>query len=229
LPFWALLFLGAGLLFQISTISAQEEPLEVIQPPAEGISPTDRIQAHEQTQTLEEIQPTAEEPSPAQRILADEQTQTFDRSAPVPSGTAGGPSIWSLIRMILVLALSAAAVYGVVFLIKKASKQTGPKDPFLKILATTHLGSNRYAHIIGVGSKAWLLGSSDGGVNLISEIEDKDILNAMLLEESQKSAEAAAGRFIDFKSILRRLGVRTDSGAPDASNIRKRRDRLKGL
>jgi flagellar protein FliO/FliZ len=120
-------------------------------------------------------------------------------------------------------------VYGVVFFVKKGSKRVDAKDPFLRVLASTHLGSNRYAHIVAVGSKAWLLGSSDGGVNLIGEIDDKDILNAMLLEESQKSAEAASGRFIDFKSMLRRFGMPVDPRAPGAETIRKRRERLRGL
>jgi hypothetical protein len=82
---------------------------------------------------------------------------------------------------------------------------------------------------VSVGSKAWLVGAAEGGVNLISEIEDKDTLDALLLEDSRRSAEAAQGRFIDFKTMLRRLGVPVQPGAPTAENIRKRRERLKGL
>ena len=207
MPVLALLFLWAGLFIQIPIISAQE--------PDSG--------------PLPEVQDQPQAPDPVERIRAYEQTLTFDENAPGPAAAGGGPSTWSMIRMVLILALAAAAVYGVVFFIKKASKRTDAKDPFLKILAAAHLGSNRYVHIAAVGSRAWLLGSSDGGVNLISEIEDKDILNAMLLDESQKSAEEAAGRFIDFKSILRRFGMPSAPGAPAADNIRKRRDRLKGL
>ena len=140
-----------------------------------------------------------------------------------------GPSIGVVVRMVLTLALVAAAVYGIVFLLKKTSRRTIEKDPFLKILATAHLGSNRYAHIVSVGSKAWLLGSSDGGVNLIGEVDDKDVLNAMLLEDSKKTAEASTGRFSDFSSILRRFGVSTERNVTDAGNIRKHRERLKGL
>jgi len=138
-------------------------------------------------------------------------------------------SVWPVIRMILVLALTAAAVYGVVLFLKRASKQTVSKDPFLKILATAHLGANRYAHVVSVGSKAWLLGSSDGGVNLIGEVSDKDVIDAMLLEESRKSAEPQQGRLTDFVSMLRRLGLPAQAGAPGADDIRKRRERLRGL
>jgi flagellar protein FliO/FliZ len=131
--------------------------------------------------------------------------------------------------MVLMLALAAAAIYGVVFFIKRASRRVELRDPFLRILASAHLGSNRYAHVIALGSKAWLVGAAEGGVNLVSEIEDKDTLDALFLEDSRKSAEAAPGRFIDFKTMLRRLGMKVDSGAPGADNIRKRRERIKGL
>jgi flagellar protein FliO/FliZ len=132
--------------------------------------------------------------------------------------------------MLLVLALAAAAIYGAVYFIKRSSRPTANNDPFLKILASTHLGSNRYVHIVSVGSKAWLLGASEGGVNLISEVEDADTVNALLLEDSRKIAETSQGRIPDFLSILRRLGVKTENkDAFAADEIRKRRERLKEM
>jgi flagellar protein FliO/FliZ len=159
---------------------------------------------------------------------AAERNIIFGTEPALPAQNSG-PSIWAVIRMILVLALAAAAIYGVVYFIKRSSKQTASNDPFLKILASSHIGFNRYVHIASVGSRAWLLGASDGGVNLISEIEDKEIIDALLLEDSKKSAETQS-RFPDFLSILRRLGT---PGQTPSSNgvdeIRKRRERLKGL
>ncbi|MDR0444447.1 MAG: flagellar biosynthetic protein FliO [Treponema sp.] len=168
--------------------------------------------------------------APAENPLrVAEQSFVFDDTAAGLETVGSSSSIWTVVRMVLTLALAAAAVYGVVFMIKKSAKRTDVKDPFLKILASAHLGSNRYAHVVSVGSKAWLLGSSDGGVNLIGEIDDNDILNAMLLEDSRKSAETAGGRLTDFISMLRRQGAPAESGAPGADEIRKRRERLKGL
>jgi flagellar protein FliO/FliZ len=194
-----LLFLGAGLLTQIPLIYAQEIQSQGEDPLPEAVNP---LRLAEQAFVLEDNDPGIT--------------------------TTTGPSVWAAIRMILILALAAAAIYGIVFLIKRTSKQTVTSDPFLKILATSHLGNNRYAHVVAVGSKAWLLGSSDGGVNLIGEIADKDIIDAMLLEESKKSAETP-GRLPDFMSILRRMGARPQSNIPGADDIRKRRERLKGL
>jgi len=162
------------------------------------------------------------------RLKDAERALTFAEDS-VINTPQSGPSVWAAVRMVLILTIAALAIYGVVFFIKRSSKQTVENDPFLKILASVHLGSNRYAYVIAVGSKAWLLGSSDGGVNLVGEIDDKDVINAMLLESSKRSAEAAAGRFPDFMSIMRRFGVSAETNAPVADDIRKRRERIKKL
>ncbi|MDR0456717.1 MAG: flagellar biosynthetic protein FliO [Treponema sp.] len=143
-------------------------------------------------------------------------------------------SVWGIFRVILTLAVVAAAIYGLVFFIKRAARGGRNEDPFLKILADAPLGANRSVYIIAVGSKAWLVGAAESGVSLISAIEDQDVLNAMLLEDSRKSAAAAegasAGRFPDFRALLHRLGVPAESNVPPGpEDIRKRRERLKGL
>jgi flagellar protein FliO/FliZ len=149
-----------------------------------------------------------------------------DGTGNVPAAPVSSISL--ILRTLLVLALVAAAVYGLVFFIKRASRRKDPKDPFLKVLASAHLGFNRYAHVVSVGSRAWLVGAAEGGVNLIAEIDDRDILNAMLLDDSRKSAEGE-GPFSDFKALIRRLGIPADNSAPGADSVRRRRERLKGL
>ena len=204
-PLFAACILGAGLfVINISAVFAQSEPLPG---PAPAESAGDPISAAERALTLEDGETGA---APA---------------------LGGASSTGTVLRMVLTLAVAAAAIYGVIYFIKRASRRIEVQDPFLKVLASAHLGSNRYAHVVAVGAKAWLVGAAEGGVNLISEIEDKDILNALFLEDSRKSAKAPAGRFPDFKTMLRRLGAPVDSADPGsgAENIRKRRERLKGL
>ena len=137
-------------------------------------------------------------------------------------------SAFSIVRVILTLAVVAAAIYGIVFFIKRMSRPGTAQDPFLKILASTPLGANRSAHIVSVGSKAWLVGTSESSVNLIAEVDEKDVLDAMFLENSRKNAESPAGPLSDFRAMLRRLGMSSESRAPGAEEIRKRSERLKG-
>ena len=200
-----MLFFGAGLFIHIQSISAQD------------VSSAEAVSAEQETQTPSE-----------DRIRIAEQSMSLDQGE-TASSPVSGPSVWAAVRMLLVLALAAAAIYGIVFFLKRSAKPAAASDPFLKVLANSHLGSNRYAHIVSVGSRAWLLGSCDGGVNLIGEIEDQDVLNAMLLEDSRKTGEIMVKRFPDFVSLLRRLGAPAESRIPLADDIRRRRERLKGL
>ena len=163
-----------------------------------------------------------------EQVRPAEQVIVFGDNVPT-SNIGAGPSIWAVVRMIFVLALAAAAIYGAVYFIKRFNKQVSYDDSFLKVLATSNLGANRYVHVVYVGNKAWLVGASDGGVNVIGEIDDKDTINAMLLDDSKKASETPQGRIPNFLAMLKKFGAPVQTQTPGADEIRKRRERLKGL
>ena len=59
-------------------------------------------------------------------------------------------------------------------------------------------GGERSLHLVEVGSYVYLVGSSDGGVELISEITDKESLDSVRLKAAE---ESPAGRR-SFQQIL---------------------------
>jgi len=150
--------------------------------------------------------------------------------------TQGGITFWTVFRLVLVLGLSVAAIYGITYWLKKIARPAELRDPYLRVLASTHLGSNRYVHIVAVGTKAWLIGSSDGSVQPIAEITDQETLDAMFLDESKKLSETGKTTN-DFKSILRRFFPQANSEPQspqstidfNAERLRKQRERLRGL
>jgi flagellar protein FliO/FliZ len=144
----------------------------------------------------------------------------------------GGSSLSVVLRMVAVLALAALAIYGFIFLFKRLIRPREQGDSYLKILSRASLGPNRSVYVISVGSKAWLVGAGEGGVSLIAEISDQETVDALLLEDaSRRSAESIRGQFPDFGALLRRLagGSLPDKGRASPDNVRKRRERLKGL
>jgi flagellar protein FliO/FliZ len=163
-----------------------------------------------------------DEPSPESLIILGEA---------IPGAAiTGGPSAGTVIRMVLVLALSAAAVYGVVFFLRRTARPQESRNPHLKILTSAHLGSNRFVYVVAVGSRAWLLGAGEGGVTPIAELTDQEVVDAMLLDDSRKQTESG-GRLPDFRALLRRLGGPTGGGQglSNIDKIRKNRNRIKGL
>jgi flagellar protein FliO/FliZ len=167
--------------------------------------------------------------TPAFPENAGEESLILGETPPGVPVTGQGASVPLILRMLLVLFLAAAAIYGVVYFLKRAARPSPRRDPNVKILSSVHIGSNRFVHVVSIGSRAWLLGAGDNGVNLIAEIDDQDTISAMLLEDSRKNTDAASGRFPDFKALLRHFGAPPGSSPPGADNIRKRRERLKGL
>jgi len=138
-------------------------------------------------------------------------------------------SPFGVLRVVLTLAAVAAAIYGFAYLLKRASRGRSAQDPFLKVLASAPIGANRGVYVVSLGSQAWLVGAAEHGVSLISEVADREAIDAMVLEDSRRGADSAAGRLPDFRSILRRFGMPADSAAPSPEDIRKRSERLKGI
>ncbi|GHV19264.1 hypothetical protein FACS189494_00360 [Spirochaetia bacterium] len=175
--------------------------------------------------------PTIDELQQAERAL------TFDYGDAPAAAPAGGRGlgVFAMFRVILVLALVAAAIYGLVFLLKrgKAAGASANIDPFLKVLAITPLTAKSAAAVLGLGDKAWLVGIGDNSVSLIAEFSDKETIDAMRLAYSEKDA-ATRAKYINFKDILSKLtGAKNTS--PNIENnlsqgaLKKQRDRLKGL
>ncbi|MDR2537983.1 MAG: flagellar biosynthetic protein FliO [Treponema sp.] len=142
-------------------------------------------------------------------------------------------SVFTLLRILLVLALAAAAIYGLVFFLKRLSRPPQQKNPYLKVLARAPLNASSMVAVVSVGTRAWLVGAAEHSVSLLAEINDQELIDTMLLDESQKNAETGTNKFADFGAILRRArgaGPQTSVFSDlKAENVRKRRERLKEL
>jgi flagellar protein FliO/FliZ len=209
------------LLFPVTNVSAQDDLSEDRQNES-AIRTPDTIDTPD----------TIETPDP---IRTAEQSLTLGGGDAETAMPGSGVSVFSIFRILLTLAVVAAAIYGLVYFLKfrRASRARVEQDPFLKILASAPLTASRSVHVVSVGPQAWLVGSAENGVNLINEIGDKDTINAMLIEDSKRIASqpigGPAGPLLDFRAILGKLGIsaKNENSGPD--EIRKRSERLKGL
>ncbi|MDR2158578.1 MAG: flagellar biosynthetic protein FliO [Treponema sp.] len=159
--------------------------------------------------------------------MSAERALTLDEDTTEDAAAGGTGTFFLLLRIVLMLLVVAAAIYGIIWFLKRAARPSAGRDPYLKVLSTVPLGGSRFIHVVAFGSKAWLIGTGEGGPRLIAELQDPDTLNAMLMEYSRRSE--AGGRFDDFKSLLRRFGIEHGNRPPGADSIRRRRDRIQGL
>jgi flagellar protein FliO/FliZ len=116
---------------------------------------------------------------------------------------------------------------------KRLARPRENRDPNLKVLARVPLGSDSFAAVLSVGAKAWLVAGGSGGVSLISEIDEPESLETMMLDDARRSAEEGARGFVDFRTLLSKIGRSSQEGkspAPGSSEaLRKQRERLRGL
>jgi flagellar protein FliO/FliZ len=207
--FFTVFLMGVGLLIvNLTPVSAQTPDV-----PGDSSALTDSVVSG------------AAEPSRESLIIFGDDSSEGAMTAPTSS------SFFVVLRMVLALALAAAAIYGVVFLFKRLSRPPARANPYLRVLASAPLGPGSHVSVVSLGSNAWLVGASDGGVSLISEITDQELVDAMLLDESRRTPEKGGGKLLNFAALLRRLGggTPTGPGRPSADSLRKRRERLKDL
>ena len=135
------------------------------------------------------------------------------------------PSLWSsigpFVNMILVLIVVIACIYGIVWLLKKSMRPGAENDPYLKKTASITLSPGKTVQIVTMQDKAYLLGVSDSSITLISEITDKELVDAMNLNATTTGGKKPA----DFASLLSSL---TGSAKRTESFLKSRREKLSG-
>ena len=167
-------------------------------------------------------------PGTAASRAEEEALFSFDDTVPAADGAIPpGPSpFFAILRMVLVLALVAGIIYLVVYFLRRMGKPQAVQNPHLKILASTHLGSGRYVHVVSVGREAWLIGSGEGGVNHIALINDQEAVDAMVLDASQKKAETPEP--FNFQALVKKFSGGLQQKEQDRlEKMRSRRERFK--
>lgn len=154
------------------------------------------------------------------------------------AGGAAGPaaaarvapavSAWDFVRMLLVLALVVAAIYVVLWLLRRRTGRRVQENDLIKVLGSRALAGTRSLHLVEVGTRIYLVGSADGGVDLISEITDPESRDSLRLAAA---AEKPSGRRT-FQSVLAEIfrPARTQASMGESLGfLRRQRDKLRKL
>jgi len=153
----------------------------------------------------------------------DETTLALSDSGPAAraaTNAAGSSTLSYFLRMIVVLALVLAAIYGIYRLLKRVSKPNVADDSAVKVLASTSLGPGKALHVISLGSKAYLIGATDSAVSLVAELDDKDFVDSLVLKAALAPSSRQGAR--DFGELL--SGLMGSRAGRRASGRREPRD-----
>lgn len=149
--------------------------------------------------------------------------------AKVANNAAGSTTLAYFLRMVFVLALVLAAIYGVYRLLKRASRPKAVDDNAVRVLASTSLGQGKALHVVALDSKAYLIGATDTSITLVAEVTDKDFIDRLSLEAALAPKVSKTGA--DFGNMLASLlGGRRRVGKQhrgDGDFLAGQRDRLR--
>ncbi len=91
-----------------------------------------------------------------------------------------------IIKMVVVLVLVIAALYGIMLFFKKKNNPAQSDDEFLRRVSTLNLSPGKSIEIVTLVDKGFILGVTDSNINLIAEIEDKEMISALNLNFDKK-------------------------------------------
>ena len=203
-------FLSLMLLLCGFLVSAQEVSGEVTAPATKAVTEVATKAVTEQDIVLSDT---------AQGLRAEESNIVIntDTVAVTPEDTSLG--IWFFVRMILVLAVVIALIYFFFAFLKKTTGVGNVSDPYLKKVASLPLGPGKSVHVITLKDKAYIIGAGESSINLIAEVEDKELVDAMNLHAPVFSDKKGSLRFSDL------LG-KFSTGVPKNDVRKEKKDRV---
>ena len=113
------------------------------------------------------------------------------------------------LKMVGVLALVLAVLLGLVYLLKKVSPRFGRSGVVgreMDLVAQYPLGPKKTLAVVRVGQRLLLLGVTEASINLLTEIDDPDLISRL------RGPEAVSAQ--GFRKLLKKAGqgLREESG-----------------
>lgn len=104
--------------------------------------------------------------------------------------------------MIVVLALVIAALYGIMLFFKKKNNTVQSDDDFLRRVSSLTLSPGKSVEIVTLVDRGFILGVTDSNINLIAEIEDKEMISALNLNFDKKQNTKKPMNFSDVLEMF---------------------------
>lgn len=123
-------------------------------------------------------------------------------STAASEGASTGSTVWIFVKMILFLALFVAAIYGVLWYIKKKNNTVKNDDEFLRRVSYLTLAPGKTVEIVTLIDKAYILGVSDAGINLIAEVTDKELIDAMNVYSDKQTSTKKSRSFAEVLNLF---------------------------
>ncbi len=186
-------------------------------------------------------QQNSNQSSEENQIIAQTEN-SFDESSIVLGGTPqnqaqerNSSTFFLLLRMILFLAVVVACIFLVFRFMKKTMATPDNDDIFMRIVSSVNISPSKSVQIVTLTDKyAFLIGVSDDSVNLISQIDDPELIQAMNLYSDKQKKKNKPKNFADILDIFMPNGPRDNENVMSGTKskitdlLEKQRNKFNG-
>ena len=137
-------------------------------------------------------------------ILDSAAAQAGAASAAGATPSGGVSALWVFFKMIFALIAVVVCVYLVMnFIRKRMGGSAGSDDDmFLRKVAQVTIAPGKTVQIVTLLEHAYLIGVTDNSIDLLGEITDKELVDAMNLNADKKQNAARARNFEEILSLF---------------------------
>ena len=131
-------------------------------------------------------------------------------------------------RTLAVLAVIIAGIYLLFRMLVKKRNRIVVETDIIKVLSSYPLAANRLIQVVEIAGKIMILGVTESNINLITEVDDQELIDKIKLLSSKESK--AGGSFKDqFLKLIGGKGFQNSGQLSNFSNYRKRINKIKKL
>ena len=160
-----------------------------------------------------------------------------------PAATSSTSTLWLFVRMFLMLTIVLGIIWLVFRLLKSGMMPGQETDTFLRKVASLPLSPGKAVHVVTLVDKAYVIGVAENSVNLIAEVGDKELVEALNLHAERQGSVPRPKNFSEVLDLFTAQHSRQKQGVPprntgsvfDGSDtsrildsIKKQADRLDG-
>ncbi|MBN2324207.1 MAG: flagellar biosynthetic protein FliO [Spirochaetes bacterium] len=128
-----------------------------------------------------------------------------------------------ILRTVAVLAVIVMAIYLIFRFLLKGRNRIVADTEMIRVLGTFPLAANRLIKIVDIAGKILVLGVTESNINLIMELEDKEIVDRLRLLSSKEGTGATSFK----EQFLKLLGGRGGGSKPgEPGYLRGYKDRI---
>lgn len=151
----------------------------------------------------------------------DESSVLLEEDGQISEQPKSSSTFFLLLRMVLFLAVVVACIFFVFRFMKKTMAVPDNDDMFMRIVSTLNLSPSKSVQIVTLTDKyAFLIGVSDDSVNLISQIDDQELIQAMNLYSDKQKKTKKPKNFADILDIFMPNGPRDGENVMSGSKTK---------